>query len=273
MLRLDPSVLFSALDADHLAESVRSQGLEDDRRLREVKPPGATDKYLLFTLLDEGFALPVEVVDEISLIKTLTPLPEAPDYVAGLTQIRGLVRVVVDLNKRLSMPELSLAAQDLLQQITEKIGKAGSSAVDEELSALLGERFHRKGIGHRACRLLHDYLSERSLDHAFCLEAFEQALEREIRHLEENRKLLLLSGAASCALLVDRVLTVTDVSREERLSSLTADENVQRPAWFGGSFFREELGRTFLIPDLGVLLGGTGQHGVSAPVQDTRGAP
>lgn len=60
---------------------------------------------------DREHALPVEDVIEVVRMVDITPLPEAPAWVAGVINMRGRIVPVIDLRMRLGMsprePELS----------------------------------------------------------------------------------------------------------------------------------------------------------------------
>lgn len=62
-----------------------------------------TKKYLLFEV-DEEYALELDTVLEIIELCEVTRVPEAPDYVAGIINLRGNVVPVIDVRKRFRKP-------------------------------------------------------------------------------------------------------------------------------------------------------------------------
>jgi len=60
-------------------------------------------KYLLFEV-DEEYALELDKVLEIIELCEVTRVPEAPDYVAGIINLRGNVVPVIDVRKRFRKP-------------------------------------------------------------------------------------------------------------------------------------------------------------------------
>lgn len=60
-------------------------------------------KYLLFEV-DEEYALELDTVLEIIELCDVTRVPEAPDYVAGIINLRGNVVPVIDVRKRFRKP-------------------------------------------------------------------------------------------------------------------------------------------------------------------------
>jgi len=62
-------------------------------------------EYLGFVLADEHYALPLTSIREILKLPPLTAVPRAPDDILGIVSVRGRVTTVVDLRRRLRMPE------------------------------------------------------------------------------------------------------------------------------------------------------------------------
>ncbi|EMF82254.1 CheW-like protein [Leptospira weilii serovar Topaz str. LT2116] len=63
-------------------------------------------QYILFSLGDEEYAIPISLVDEIIKISNLIRIPKAKDYFAGIMDIRGKVVKMVDLAVRLNIPRV-----------------------------------------------------------------------------------------------------------------------------------------------------------------------
>jgi purine-binding chemotaxis protein CheW len=61
-------------------------------------------EMLSFRLGEEEYAVPVDDVKEVLKNRELTPVPNAPDYILGVTSLRGPILPVIDLCKRLGMP-------------------------------------------------------------------------------------------------------------------------------------------------------------------------
>jgi purine-binding chemotaxis protein CheW len=58
-----------------------------------------------FTVDDINYGVPVDQVREVRDMQSVTPVPGAPAYVEGVTNLRGQIITVVDLRKRLGLPE------------------------------------------------------------------------------------------------------------------------------------------------------------------------
>jgi len=65
----------------------------------------SSDEAILvaFTLLDGLYGVEVDQVREITAMRDVSPVPNSPDYVIGVTNLRGQVTTVTDLKKRLSL--------------------------------------------------------------------------------------------------------------------------------------------------------------------------
>jgi purine-binding chemotaxis protein CheW len=62
-----------------------------------------TTQYLTFKLEDELFALDIDKVREVLDFTTITKVPQTPDYMRGVINLRGSVVPVVDLRLKFGM--------------------------------------------------------------------------------------------------------------------------------------------------------------------------
>ncbi len=60
---------------------------------------GQMRKYLVFEV-EEEYALALDSVVEIIEHKEITPVPDTPDYVSGILNLRGHVIPVIDIRLR-----------------------------------------------------------------------------------------------------------------------------------------------------------------------------
>jgi purine-binding chemotaxis protein CheW len=68
-------------------------------------------KYLTFVLGKEEFGIEILKVREIIGYMTITAVPQMPDYVKGIINLRGQVIPVVDLRGRFGMEEKEITEQ------------------------------------------------------------------------------------------------------------------------------------------------------------------
>lgn len=64
-----------------------------------------TRQYLTFKLADEIFAVDVAKVREILEWTNITKIPQTPDYMCGVINLRGSVVPVIDLKQKFGMAE------------------------------------------------------------------------------------------------------------------------------------------------------------------------
>jgi len=64
-----------------------------------------TKQYLTFFLGEEEYAVDILKVREIRGWESVTSIPNTPDYVLGVINLRGTVIPVIDLRKRFSLSE------------------------------------------------------------------------------------------------------------------------------------------------------------------------
>jgi purine-binding chemotaxis protein CheW len=69
----------------------------------ETKPMAAPGKYLTLLLEDEAYGIAVLKVREIIRHQKITPVPQMPDYVKGVINLRGRVIPVVDLRLKFGL--------------------------------------------------------------------------------------------------------------------------------------------------------------------------
>ena len=62
-----------------------------------------SEQYIIFTLGEEEYAMPIAIVDEIVKVETLIPVPKSKQYFAGMMDIRGKVVNMIDLAVKLGI--------------------------------------------------------------------------------------------------------------------------------------------------------------------------
>jgi len=70
--------------------------------IESAAPFGAAlaGKYLTFCLGDESYGIAVLKIREIIRMLEITPVPQMPEYVRGVVNLRGKIIPVIDLRKR-----------------------------------------------------------------------------------------------------------------------------------------------------------------------------
>jgi purine-binding chemotaxis protein CheW len=57
-------------------------------------------QLIIFCLGDEEFAVNIDQIKEVVLTGGITPIPDAPDFISGIANVRGKIVIVVDLGKK-----------------------------------------------------------------------------------------------------------------------------------------------------------------------------
>jgi len=60
---------------------------------------------LYFTLAGETYALPVEFLEDVFILRDITPVPCTPPFVMGIVAIRGQIFSIINLKTLFEMPE------------------------------------------------------------------------------------------------------------------------------------------------------------------------
>jgi len=60
-------------------------------------------RYLTFNLKDEVYGIEILTVKELMGITKITPLPQTPDFIKGVINLRGMIVPVVDLRLKFGM--------------------------------------------------------------------------------------------------------------------------------------------------------------------------
>jgi purine-binding chemotaxis protein CheW len=70
------------------------------KRIAEVEE---STQMISFTIGSERFGVPILVVQEIIMMSNITEIPNSPDFVEGVINLRGNIIPVLDLRKRLRL--------------------------------------------------------------------------------------------------------------------------------------------------------------------------
>ena len=94
-------------------------------------------QVVIFTLGQEEYAMPIEVVREITRLGEVRTIPQAPVYVRGLINLRGKAIPLIDLHVRFGIDrqqattsENTALAENAFALITEVHGNYVAFAVD-----------------------------------------------------------------------------------------------------------------------------------------------
>lgn len=99
-------------------------------------------ELIVFNLGDEEFAANIDQVREIIRKGTITPIPDSPDFIKGVTNVRGEITVVIDLKARFFL-SLKKEVESKHIVITEQDKNLFGLMVDEVTEVL---RIHENDV-------------------------------------------------------------------------------------------------------------------------------
>lgn len=79
-----------------LDDELMDDSIDDDGNAQQ-------NKYLLFPLGDELYGIPIHTVINIVELQKITAVPDVPNYIKGLINLRGNVLPVIDLRVRFNL--------------------------------------------------------------------------------------------------------------------------------------------------------------------------
>ncbi|MBN1468216.1 MAG: purine-binding chemotaxis protein CheW [Fusobacteriaceae bacterium] len=85
-------------------------------------------KYLTFLLEKEIYGISIKSVKEINAMMNITPVPNMPDYMKGVINLRGKIITVMDLRLRLGMEEKEYSERTCII-IVEVEGQKGKKKI------------------------------------------------------------------------------------------------------------------------------------------------
>lgn len=71
-------------------------------------------EYLTFILDDEEFGVDILCVQEIRVLSKITSLPNKPNYIKGVINLRGVIIPIVDLRERFDKTSLTYNEQTVI---------------------------------------------------------------------------------------------------------------------------------------------------------------
>jgi purine-binding chemotaxis protein CheW len=97
----------------------------------EVSQAGGRRQLVCFNLAGEEYAVDITHVQEVIRVQRITPVPQMPDFVLGVINIRGNIVPVFDLRRQFQLPERPLDGQSKI--LVLKTGGAPLSIVVDRI--------------------------------------------------------------------------------------------------------------------------------------------
>ncbi len=102
----------------------------------EDDPDVEGSKYLTFTIGNVCYGLDIRTVATIVGLQAITPIPDVPNYVKGVINLRGKVIPVIDMRARFRLEHR--AYHDRTCVIVIEVGCASAGLVVDAISEVLG---------------------------------------------------------------------------------------------------------------------------------------
>jgi len=84
-----------------------------------------TDQYLTFILAGEEYGVDILRVQEIKGWDSVTPIPNTPEYIKGVINLRGTIVPIIDLRHRFSLETIPYGATTVVI-VLKVIGEKGN---------------------------------------------------------------------------------------------------------------------------------------------------
>lgn len=96
-------------------------------------------KYLTFTLAEEEYGIGILRIKEIIGMMPITPVPQTPEFVKGVINLRGKVIPVVDLRLRFGMEEIDYTERTciIVVEISGGTGTVQTGIVVDSVSEVM----------------------------------------------------------------------------------------------------------------------------------------
>src|SRR5688500_5027212 len=92
------------------------------------------ERVLSFSLDEVRYALPLESVERVVRSVEITPLPDAPEVILGVINVRGRIIPVADIRSRFRLPPKDMTLEDKL--IIARTARRSLAVVADEVSGV-----------------------------------------------------------------------------------------------------------------------------------------
>ena len=91
-----------------------------------------------FHLGDEHYALDIQIAREIVEMMPITKVPKAPEYIAGIINLRGEITTIINLNGLLGIPEKKTeSARKIIVMMPEAAGNRNMGVIVDDVHSVI----------------------------------------------------------------------------------------------------------------------------------------
>lgn len=96
---------------------------QEKKREGEAKKTGELLQLVTFLIKEEEFAVDILNIQGINMMMDITKVPNSPDFVEGIINLRGQVIPVIDLRKRLKLAQIDFTKDSriIVVEIEDKV--------------------------------------------------------------------------------------------------------------------------------------------------------
>ncbi len=127
-------------------------------RHKPITPEAELIQLVVFSLEDESFGVDINQVREIVRVGVVTPIPDSPNFIKGVSNIRGEIIIVIDLKERFFLP-VKKPVESKHIVVTGQEGNLYGVLVDEVTEVLRIPRTGIKTTPHLITKIDRTYIS------------------------------------------------------------------------------------------------------------------
>lgn len=116
-------------------------------------------QLIVFNLGDEEYGADINQVREIIRTRAITPIPDSPDFIKGVSNVRGEIPVIIDLKSRFFLPPTKREVEDKHIVITEQEKNIFGLLVDEVTEVLRIPESEIKSAPELVTRIDREYVN------------------------------------------------------------------------------------------------------------------
>ncbi len=130
--------------------------MEEKSVLASTKEKQQIIQLIVFRVGDEEFGVPINAVQEIIKIGNITPIPDSPDFIRGLINVRGDIVAIIDVRARFSLPTEEEPSKHIV--IVKQEGNLFGLMVNEVMEVLRIQESDIKAPPQLMAKIQEDYV-------------------------------------------------------------------------------------------------------------------
>jgi purine-binding chemotaxis protein CheW len=104
---------------------------------KDKKTEIQTVQYVVFNMANEEYGIEITDLKEIIEVPDITSIPNAPDFIKGITDLRGEIVTVIDLKKRFNLHETAVSEDAKKRILVIKINDSTFGLLVDDVKEIL----------------------------------------------------------------------------------------------------------------------------------------